>query len=178
MTIKRWTILKSSYLRPRFRLDTCELPSGKLLEATVFEFRPWANILAVTKNREAVLIKQYRHGVQDFLWEIPGGVVEDQEDPAEGVKRELLEETGYRASDIVRVGKIYPNPALQTNTMHCFLALDAEKVADQHLDDGEQIEVHLVPLDEVFEMLKRGEFSHALQVAVLFHAFVHLGCIK
>ena len=131
----------------------------------------------MTKNHEAVLIKQYRHGVQDFLWEIPGGVIEDHEDPAEGVKRELLEETGYQSSNIIQVGKFYPNPALQTNTMYCFLALDAEQVAEQHLDDGEQIEVHLVPLEEVLAMMKCGEFHHALQVGVLFHAFAYMNRI-
>jgi 8-oxo-dGTP pyrophosphatase MutT (NUDIX family) len=177
MSIKPWKIRESSYLRPGFRVDQCELPNRKSLEALVFEFRSWANILAITKDREAVLIKQYRHGVQDVLWEIPGGVVEDDEDPAEGVKRELLEETGYAASNVVQVGKFYPNPALQTNTMYGFLALDVEKTDEQHLDDGEQIEVQLVPLDEVLAMAKRGEFSHALQVAVLFYAFTHMGCI-
>lgn len=177
MVIKPWKILESNYLRPRFRIDTCELPSGKLLEAVVFEFRAWANILAVTKDCKAVLIRQYRHGVQDVLWEIPGGVVEDGEDPVEGVRRELLEETGYSASNIVQVGKFYPNPALQTNTMYGFLALDAELAGKQHLDDGEQIEVHLVPLDDVLEMMRRGEFAHALQMAVLFHALAHMNRI-
>ena len=177
MSVKPWKILESTHLRQGFRLDQCELPSGKLLEAVVLEFRSWANILAVTKDNEVVLIKQYRHGVQDVLWEIPGGVVERGEDPADGVKRELLEETGYKASKVIPVGKFYPNPALQTNTMYAFLALDAEKVGEQHLDDGEQIEVHLVPLDEVLAMTKRSEFSHGLEVAVLFYAFTHLGCI-
>jgi ADP-ribose pyrophosphatase len=177
MPIKPWKIRESSYLRPGFRVDQCELPNGKSLEPVVLEFRSWANILAVTKNREAVFIKQYRHGVQDILWEIPGGVVEDNEDPAEGVKRELLEETGYAASNVVQVGKFYPNPALQTNTMYCFLALDVEKAGEQHLDNGEQIEVHLVQLEEVLTMPKRGEFPHALQVAVLFYAFTYMDCI-
>jgi hypothetical protein len=75
------------------------------------------------------------------------------------------------------VGKFYPNPALQTNTMYGFLALDAELAGEQHLDDGEQIEVHLVPLDNVLEMMRRGEFAHALQVAVLFHALAHMNRI-
>jgi ADP-ribose pyrophosphatase len=121
-----------------------------------------------------VLIKQYRHGVQEVLWEIPGGVVEDHENPLDGVKRELLEETGYTTSNIIQVGKLYPNPALQTNSMYCFLALDVEKVAEQNLDDGEAIEVHLIPLDELIVMTKRGEFPHALQVAALFQAFAYL----
>jgi len=177
MSLKPWKILSSKYLHPRFRLDTCELPNGKMLDAIIFEFRSWANILAITKDREVVLIRQYRHGVQDFLWEIPGGVVEDGEDPMEGVKRELLEEIGYTTARFIETGRLYPNPAIQTNTLYCFLALDVEKVGDQHLDDGEDIEVHLIPLDELFAMTKRGEFPHALQVAALFQAFAYLDCI-
>jgi 8-oxo-dGTP pyrophosphatase MutT (NUDIX family) len=178
MPIKPWKILESSYIRPRFRLDKCELSNGKFLDATVFEFRAWANILALTKDNEAVLIKQYRHGVQETLWEIPGGVVEDGEDPLEGVKRELLEETGYTASEFIQVGKLYPNPAIQTNTLHCFLALNAEKVTGQSLDDGEDIEVHLVPLDELMAMTRRGDFPHALLVACLYLSLDYLGRIR
>ena len=178
MSIMPWKILESSYFRPRFRLDKCELSNGNFLNATVLELSTWVNILALTENREVVLIKQYRHGVQDVLWEIPGGVVNDDEDPLGGAKRELLEETGYTASDFIQVGKIYPNPSFQTNTMYCFIALNAEEVARQHLDEGEDIEVHLVPLNQLIEMAKRGEFPHALQVAALFHVLAYLDRIK
>jgi 8-oxo-dGTP pyrophosphatase MutT (NUDIX family) len=174
MSIKPWKVLESSYFRPRFRFDKCELPNGNMLNATVIEFSAWANILALTKNNEAVLIRQYRHGVREILWEIPGGVVEDDEDPVSGVKRELLEETGYTASKFIQVGKLFPNPAFQTNTMYCYLALDAELVTTQNLDDGEDIEVHLVPLDDLIAMTRRGEFRHALQVAALFLSFAYL----
>ena len=174
MALKPWKVLESSYFRPRLRLDKVELPNGKFLDATIFEFRAWANVIALTKNNEVVLIKQYRHGVEKVLWEIPGGVVEDDEDPMEGVKRELLEETGYTASKFIQVGALYPNPAIQTNTMYCFLALDAELMGEQELDDGEDIEVHLVPLNELVAMTKRGEFPHALQVAALFQVLAYL----
>lgn len=178
MALKPWKVLESSYFRPRLRLDKVELPNGKFLDATIFEFRAWANVIALTKNNEVVLIKQYRHGVEKVLWEIPGGVVEDDEDPMEGVKRELLEETGYTASEFIQVGALYPNPAIQTNTMYCFLALNAEKVTTQSLDDGEEIEVHLVPLNELIAMTKRGDFPHALQVATLFQALAYLDRIR
>ena len=178
MSIRPWKVLESTYFRPRFRLDKCELSNGKLLNATILELSSWANILAITKNQEAVLIKQYRHGVQEILWEIPGGVVEDGEEPLEGVKRELLEETGYTAHEFIQIGKIYPNPSFQTNSMYCFLALDAELVTTQNLDEGEDIEVQLVPLDELVSMVRRGEFPHALQVAALFHALAYLERIR
>jgi ADP-ribose pyrophosphatase len=169
-----WKVLESNYFRPHLRLDKVELPNGKFLDATIFELSSWANVIAFTKNNDVVLIKQYRHGVQEVLWEIPGGVVEDGEDPLEGVKRELLEETGYTAAKFIQVGALYPNPAFQTNTMYCFLALGAELIGEQNFDDGEDIEVHLVPLDELVAMTQRGEFPHALQVAALFHALTYL----
>jgi len=178
MSITPWKILESKHIHPRFRVDKCELPNGKFLDARVLELSSWANIVALTKNNEVVLIRQYRHGVQDILWEIPGGVVEDGEEPLAGIRRELLEETGYTASEFIQVGKLYPNPAFQTNTVYYFLALDAEKVTGQSLDDGEDIEVHLVPLDSLIEMVKRGEFPHALMVAALFHVLAYLDRIR
>ena len=174
MSITPWKILESNYFRPGFRLDKCELSNGNLLDATVLELSTWANVVAITRSNEVVLIRQYRHGIQEVLWEIPGGVVEDGEYPLDGVKRELLEETGYSASEFIQVGKTYPNPAFQTNIMYCYLALNAEKVAAQNLDGGEDIEVHLIPLDDLIEMAKRGNFSHALQVAALFYAVNYL----
>lgn len=174
MTIRPWKVLETSYFRPRLRIDKCELANGNLLDATIFEFRSWANIVALTKDGYAVLVRQYRHGVCEALVEFPGGVVEDGEDPLDGARRELLEETGYATSNLIQIGKIYPNPALQTNTLYCYLALEVEKVGEQNLDAGEDIEVHLVPLDELIETAKRGEFPHALMTAVLFSALAYL----
>ena len=174
MPIKPWKVLETSYFRPRFRIDKCELSNGNLLDATIFEFRAWANVVALTKNGDVVLVRQYRHGVCDVLWEFPGGVVEDGEDPMDGAKRELLEETGYTSSNLIQVARLYPNPALQTNTLYCFLALDAEKVGGQNLDAGEDIEVDLMPLDKLIEMTMRGEFPHALMAAVLFSTLAYM----
>ena len=178
MTIKPWKVLETSYFRPRFRIDKCELGNGKLLDATIFEFRSWANVVALTKNGEVVLIQQYRHGAGDVLWEFPGGVVEDEEHPLEGAKRELLEETGYTASKWIEVARLYPNPALQTNTLYCYLAMDAERVAEQFLDGGEDIDVHPLPFDDLVAMAKGGGFPNALMTAVLFSVLAYLGRIQ
>lgn len=174
MPITPWRILESRYIHPRFRIDKVELANGKTFEPTVLEFRSWANVLALTKNNEAVLVRQYRHGVQENLLELPGGIVDDGEEPLEGARRELMEETGYSAGHIVEVGQIYPNPALQHNTLYCYLATDVELTDVQHLDEAEDIEVHLVPLDDLIEMTRQGRFRHALHVAVLFQALSHL----
>lgn len=177
MSLTPWKILESNYMRPRFRFDKCELPNGRVFEAMALEFHTWAAVVALTKNQEVVLIRQYRHGAQEVFWEFPGGVVEDGENPLAGAQRELQEETGYTTSNIIKVGSFHPNPALQTNVMHAYLALDAEKTDVQKLDEAEEIEVHLVPLDELVAMTKRGEFCHGLQVAALFHVLVHLNRI-
>jgi ADP-ribose pyrophosphatase len=178
MTLKPWKILESTYIRPRIRIDKCELPNGKLLDATVMEFRNWANIVAITKDQRVVMVRQYRHGAKKDFLEFPGGIVEDGEDPLLGIQRELLEETGYKAAKVVEVGTLYPNPAMQTNQLFCYFAFDAEKVASQDLDDGEDIEVELIPMDDLIALAKRGEFSHALDLAVFFHALAHLNRIN
>jgi ADP-ribose pyrophosphatase len=177
MSLKPWKILESNYMRPRFRFDKCELPNGRIFEAMALEFHTWAVVVALTKNEEVVLIRQYRHGAQGVFWEFPGGVVEDDENPLAGARRELLEETGYTTSHIVEVGRFYPNPALQTNVLYACLARDVEKTDIQKLDEAEEIEVHLVPLSELVAMTKRGDFLHGLQVAALFHALAYMNRI-
>ncbi|MFN8380518.1 MAG: NUDIX hydrolase [Anaerolineales bacterium] len=174
MSLTPWKILESRHPFPKFRMDTCELPSGKNYKAFVLEFDSWANVVALTKNNEVVLVKQYRHGVQEISLELPGGVVDAGEDPLDGAKRELMEETGYSAGNIVEVGRLYPNPAIQQNTLFCYLATDVEWAGEQHLDDAEEIEVQLVPLDELIEIAKNGKFLHALNVAVLFQTLAYL----
>ncbi|MCA1900342.1 MAG: NUDIX hydrolase [Chloroflexi bacterium] len=178
MSLQSWKILQSSYIRPRYRFDRVELPSGKTFEAVALEFRNWASVMALTKNQEAVLVKQFRHAAQAVVWEFPGGVVDDGENPLEGARRELAEETGYTAANLIEVGRFYPNPALQTNWMYAYLAFNAEKTDIQRLDEAEDIEVHLVPLDELIAMAKRGEFLNGLQLAVLLHALAHINRIQ
>ena len=86
----------------------------------------------------------------------------------------MLEETGYKAGQIIEVGKFYPNPAIQQNTLYCYLATDVEWVGEQNLDESEEIEIVLVQLDELVEMVKQGRIMHALNVAVLFQALAYL----
>lgn len=178
MSLTPWRILSSRHIYPQFRMDTVEVANGSTFEPFVFEFRNWANVVALTKTNEVVLVRQYRHGVREALLELPGGVIDDGESPLEGARRELMEETGYSVGNIVEVGRIYPNPAIQENTLFCYLATGVEPTGSQHFDETEEIEVHLVPLDEVIEMARRGEFRHALHVAVLFQALAHLGRVK
>ena len=175
MTIQPWKILSSTHLRENIRLDRCELPNGKIIEGTVLEFGSWATVLALTKEQEVVLIRQYRHGVQKVIVELPGGAMDvEDESPLAAARRELQEETGYTSDRIIQVGCVSPNPANQTNLIYSFLALDVEKNGSQQLDETEEIEVFLKPLDEVIAMAKNGELLQSMQVSTLFFVLAYL----
>jgi ADP-ribose pyrophosphatase len=179
MTIKPWKVLDSIHLRDHIRLDRCELPNGQILEGTVLEFGAWATVLALTRKQDVVLIRQYRHGAQKVIVELPGGAMDrEDESPLAGARCELLEETGYTSDRFIQVGCVSPNPANQTNLIYSFLALDAEKVADQHLDKTEEIDVFLRPLDEVMAMAKSGELLQSMQVSAVFFTLAYLDRIS
>jgi ADP-ribose pyrophosphatase len=174
MTITPWKVLQTTHPRKNLRVDTCEIPGGKIVEKMVFEFSTWANIVAITPQQEVILIRQYRHGLGKTIWEIPGGVVDPGETPLQAARRELLEETGYRAGTLTEIGIISPNPDNHTNFMHIFLALDVVKTSAQDLDESEEIDVHLIPLDEVIRMALDGEILQAMHISALFFALAHL----
>lgn len=126
------------------------------------------------KNNEVVRGRQYRHGVQEILLELPGGVVDEGENPLDGARREWMEETGYSAEKIIQTGRGYPHPAIQEKSLFCYLAIHGKPTGGQHFDDPEEIEVQVAPLDELVEMARQGKFLHALNVAALFLALAHL----
>ena len=178
MTIKPWRILSSTHLTEDIRIDQCELPNGQVIAGRVFEFGTWVTILALTKTQEVVLIRQYRHGAKKVILELPGGVMDAQDDsPLLAARRELREETGFSSDAFIEIGKVSPNPANQSNLIHSFLATDAEQVIDQHLDDTEEIEVVLTPFEQVIRMARQGELLQSMQVATVFFALAYMNRI-
>ena len=179
MSLKPWKILDSKYLYKTngiaLRIDQCEIQNGNVFEPYVIETGTWVNVVALTKEREVILEKQYRHGVGQVMLEIPAGVMEeDDESPLRAAQRELLEETGYTSERFIEVGKVYPNPATHNNLTYSFLALDVEKVGQQSLDETEEIEVSLIPFDELIELAQEGGLPQALHVSALFFALAYL----
>jgi ADP-ribose pyrophosphatase len=174
MTIKPWKVLEKNYLRKNVRVDRCELFNGRVIEPLILEFGAWITVVGLTRQQEVLLIRQYRHGVERVIWELPGGIVEPGESPLQAAKRELLEETGYGGETFIGLGAISPNPANHTNQVHSFLALDVDRVTGQHLDDTEEIDVFPTSLDEVIRMAKCGELPNSLHVSALFFALAHL----
>lgn len=127
----------------------------------------WVNVIAVTTDDRVVLIRQWRHGAEGPILEIPGGMVDAGEEPEDAAARELAEETGYRAARWVALGSVNPNPALFGNRLHTFLAEDCEPAGEAHFDPHEETIVELVPRDAVPELVRAGRIDHALVLAAL-----------
>jgi ADP-ribose pyrophosphatase len=178
MSITQWKVLETKRLHAGIRVDRCELPNGHGLDAHVLEYDDEIMIFALTKKQEVVLIKQYRHGIQKEILELPGGSVIKGETPFQAAKRELMEETGYTGDEFIEVGHGSPNPAIYTNTIHYFLGLDVEQIGKQSTEDVESIEISLIPLQDVIAMAKRGDLINSLNISTLFFVLGYLDRIS
>ncbi len=158
------------------RKDQVELPNGKVYdEFYVLHYPTWINVIAITEDGQFVLEKQYRHALSHISTEICAGCVEEGEDPLVAAKRELLEETGYAGGTWTELMTLAPNSTSMDNVCHCYLAEGVKKVSGQNLDETEDIKVFLRSKEEVFEMLKNGEFMQALMSASLWKYFATRG---
>jgi len=131
----------------------------------LIEAPDWINVIALTPDRDVLLLKQYRWGVEGFTVEIPGGMCDPGESPLESARRELREETGHEAAELVELGWVYPNPAVQSNRCYTYLARDVRRVGEPTPDPNEAFEQLQVPLADIPKMIATGEINHALVVA-------------
>lgn len=141
--------------------------SGKSRDFYRLDFSSWVNIVAVTEAQELIFIRQYRFGSGQMETEIPGGAVEEGEDPIEAGVRELLEETGYSGENGRIIGRVCPNPALQDNFCYTILVENARKTAEPHLDDMEDIDVFTILAKDLPALLKNGSIEHGLVLNAL-----------
>ncbi len=163
-----------------FDLDRVSLapPDGRAAkEFYVLSAPDWVNIVPVTDDARVVLVRQYRFGVEGFTLEIPGGMCDAGESPLLAAEREMREETGYEAREIVPLGWVHPNPAIQTNRCHSFLAKGARRVSDPSPDPNEQLEVTTVPLSDIPGLVREGAITHAL-VVTAFHLLMVSGTVS
>ena len=168
-----WTVVQSTYAIAdrwlRLRHDVVSLPDGRTLPPQpVIEHPDWVDVIALTADHNSVLVDQYRHSVRQVRTEFPAGTVDGAETPLAAIKRELLEETGYASDDWRLLGTAPVYPALQTNRILSFLALNVRKVTAQDLDEGELIRAYELTFTEFIEKVESGTIElPALQLAGL-----------
>lgn len=169
----RWKILHSEYLHKSkwltVRADEVELPDGKVLSPYyVLEYNNWINVLAITKDRQFVFVRQYRHGAAEVDFELCAGFIEDNDpSPLVAAQRELLEETGYGNGEWAEFTRLSANPSTHNNITYCYLAEGVEKISEQQLDESEFISAHLLSIEEVKELLDTGKIRQSLMAAAL-----------
>lgn len=166
--VEIWETLRSKELADcrvfKVREDTSK-NGARTSRFFVIESPDWVNVIALTKERQIVLIEQFRHGIGEVVLEIPGGMIDDGEEPERAARRELLEETGFSAAEFVYLGKSRPNPAIQNNWLYHFAALDAEQTAEIKFDEHESCVTRFYPLAEIPNLIKSGEITHSLVLA-------------
>lgn len=179
--IKPWKLLQSQMVFDhqwcQVRQDFLRLPNGAIIDDYFVTIRPdIALVLALTPDHEIVFVRQYRHGVQQILLELPAGSFNiTEESGKEAAIRELQEETGYVAKEIISLGILYDNPVKDTNKIHLFLAQNVTKTGEIDRDITEEIEIILIPLSQVREKITQGEICVAGSVAAIFIGLAFLG---
>lgn len=167
--IQPWQITQSEEVVDcrvfKVRKDVTVNPrTGKAHDMYMLEQPNWVNVIPLTPDEQVILVQQWRHGSRTVELETPGGLMDESETPEQCARRELLEETGYEPGDLVRLGTVRPNPAIQNNLQHYVLATNCRKISEPALDHAEDIAVHLVPLAQIPGMIRSGQITHGIVI--------------
>jgi len=175
-----WQIVQSDHMIQtpylNLRKDVCRLADGTLLpDYYVVEEEDYGMVFALTDANEVVLVRQYKHGIGEVTVELPAGYFDGRDsDPATGCMREFREETGYDATWFEIIGSHIRHPTRNNNRGHLVVATGAHPATEQELAIAEDIEVLLVPVDDVFAQVRSGAIYAVGSVASVFFAWDHL----
>jgi ADP-ribose pyrophosphatase len=177
--IRHWTVRSSNYRvdEPflRVRSDTVELPNGTIIEGYfVRESRGFAIAVALTPERQIVLVRQYKHGIGRIVLEMPAGMIDADEAPEACVVRELAEETGYAGDPPRLLRSLYADPTSSNASFHVFLIENAVPKFAQSLDSTEEIAIETTTIADFGDAARDGRIASGSQVAAAYIALDHI----
>ena len=165
-TLTSEVIYKNSYFG--LRVDKCEMFDGRVMpKYFVVDFPDWVQVVALTPDKQIILVNQYRYPGEGWFVEFPGGTTHPSrtEDPLLAAKRELREETGYISEEWSYIGFHYPNPALLNNKSHIYLAKNCIIQGEKELDQFEVLDVLTIPVRDFESKIMAPGKSHSLMLA-------------
>jgi len=167
-----WKVLSSSYpLKTpwlNIRQDECQLPDGSVIDDYyVMEQGDVSGVFAITEDRQVVLNLQYKHGIREVVREIPAGMIDAGETPEQAARRELEEETGYEATNLLLVSTLIASPTTVTNRFFVYLATDVKLTGEKDSHPREVITNELVSVDEIWKYVEEGKISVLWSVAAI-----------
>jgi ADP-ribose pyrophosphatase len=166
ITVKSEKIFEGKIIN--LRVDTVELENQKYTKREIVEHKSAAAIVAVTEKGEMLLVKQYRKAVEDFLYEIPAGILNIAEEPIECAFRELKEETGYEAKNIHQIYEFYTSPGFTNEKVYLFKAKDLT-FTSTNFDEDECIETISVSKEEAKKMIETGRITDSKTLIGMLH---------
>lgn len=171
-----WDILRSEHIyKSRWltvRKDAIRTDKGiDIDDFYVLEYPTWVNVIAITKEGKFLIEQQYRHGIQQQVFELCAGICESEEMPLDAAKRELLEETGFGEGTWSLIGRYSPNPNSMNNWCYTFLAKGVSKIQETHQEPTENILVHQVSKEDLLTMMKSGKIVEGIMLAPLWQYF-------
>jgi len=150
-----------------FIQENVTLSNGATVDLEVVRHPGASAMVPFIRNDTLILIKQYRHAIGDYIWEIPAGTLSPNESPIECAKRELIEETGYSARNWEELGKIMPVPGYSDERIYIFLATGLTP-SQQNLDTDEMLNVHEVALADAVDMIRQGKIQDSKTISGIF----------
>lgn len=138
--------------------ENITLPTGANVDLDLIRHPGASAMVPMPDEKTVVLVKQYRHAVGGFIWEIPAGTLDPEETPQHCAQRELIEEIGFSANSWRKLGEITPLPGYSDERIHIFLATDLAP-EKQRLDQDEWLQVHPMPFEKAIAMIFSGEIQ-------------------
>ena len=167
MTEKHKTVFQGKIIN--VSVEKTILPNGQTMELEIVRHPGGAAVVAIDGQDRVCLLRQFRVVVNDWLWELPAGKIDNKEPPLQTAQRELQEEAGVTATDWIELGKEISSPGIFTELVYLYLA-HGLKLGPANREDHEVLEVHWIDFNEVISMIYDGRIQDAKTIIGLVQA--------